>query len=132
VGGLRRVDHPDDLQLDARRQDVELPEPLADSTGIWWICSSSSTPASSARCAVYAPCTSTSRSPAAAFACAIAANALAGDPDLVRARLSQSIPLRRYGEPAEFGRAAAFLLSPAASYLTGAMVPIDGGAIRSI
>ena len=57
---------------------------------------------------------------------------LAGDPDEVRARLSQNIPLRRYGEPAEFGRAAAFLLSPAASYITGAMIPIEGGAIRSI
>jgi len=59
-------------------------------------------------------------------------DALVGDPDEVRARLSQSIPLRRYGEPAEFGRAAAFVLSPAASYITGAMIPIDGGAIRSI
>jgi 3-oxoacyl-[acyl-carrier protein] reductase len=55
-----------------------------------------------------------------------------GDPDQVRARLSQQIPLRRYGEPEEFGRAAAFLLSPAASYITGAMIPVDGGAIRSI
>jgi 3-oxoacyl-[acyl-carrier protein] reductase len=59
-------------------------------------------------------------------------DALSGDPDEVRARLSQGIPLRRYGEPAEFGRTAAFLLSPAASYITGAMIPIDGGAIRSI
>jgi 3-oxoacyl-[acyl-carrier protein] reductase len=33
---------------------------------------------------------------------------------------------------AEFGQAAAFVLSPAASYITGAMIPIDGGAIRSI
>ena len=59
-------------------------------------------------------------------------DALIGDPDEVRARLSQNIPLRRYGEPDEFGRAAAFVLSPAASYITGAMIPIDGGAIRSI
>jgi 3-oxoacyl-[acyl-carrier protein] reductase len=59
-------------------------------------------------------------------------DALAGDPDEVRARISRSIPLRRYGEPAEFGQAAAFVLSPAASYITGAMLPIDGGAIRSI
>ena len=55
-----------------------------------------------------------------------------GDPDEVRARLSEHIPLRRYGEPEEFGRVAAFLLSPAASYLTGAMIPVDGGAISSI
>ena len=59
-------------------------------------------------------------------------DALRGDPDEVRARESQRIPLRRYGEPEEFGRAAAFLLSPAASFTTGAMIPVDGGAIRSI
>lgn len=59
-------------------------------------------------------------------------DALSGDPDEVRARLSQGIPLRRYGEPEEFGRMAAFLLSPAAAYTTGAMIPVDGGAIRSI
>jgi 3-oxoacyl-[acyl-carrier protein] reductase len=57
---------------------------------------------------------------------------LTGDPDQVRARQSQQIPLRRYGEPEEFGRVAAFLLSPAASYITGAMIPVDGGAIRPI
>ena len=59
-------------------------------------------------------------------------DALSGDPDEVRARRSQTIPLRRYGEAVEFGRTAAFLLSPAASYTTGAMIPVDGGAIRSI
>jgi 3-oxoacyl-[acyl-carrier protein] reductase len=59
-------------------------------------------------------------------------DALSGDPDEVRARQSELIPLRRYGEPEEFARAAAFLLSPASSYITGAMIPIDGGAIRSI
>jgi 3-oxoacyl-[acyl-carrier protein] reductase len=59
-------------------------------------------------------------------------DALSGDPDKVRARLSERIPLRRYGEPEEFGRVAAFLLSPAASYITGSMIPVDGGAIRSI
>jgi 3-oxoacyl-[acyl-carrier protein] reductase len=55
-----------------------------------------------------------------------------GDPEAARARNSASIPLRRYGEPAEFGRVAAFLLSPAASYLTGVMMPVDGGALRSL
>jgi 3-oxoacyl-[acyl-carrier protein] reductase len=54
-------------------------------------------------------------------------DALRGDPDEARARLCEHIPLRRYGEPEEFGRAAAFLLSPAASYITGAMIPVDGG-----
>jgi 3-oxoacyl-[acyl-carrier protein] reductase len=59
-------------------------------------------------------------------------DALRGDPDEVRTHQSELIPLRRYGEPEEFGRAAAFVLSPAASYITGAMIPVDGGAIRSI
>ena len=51
---------------------------------------------------------------------------LGGGPNEVRARESQHIPLCRYGEPEEFGRAAAFLLSPAASYITPAMIPVDG------
>ena len=59
-------------------------------------------------------------------------DALSGDPDEVRARKSEEIPLRRYGEPEEFGRVAAFLLSPAASYITGAMIPVDGGSIPAI
>ena len=42
------------------------------------------------------------------------------------------IPLGRYGEPEEFGRVAAFLLSNAASYITGATVQVDGGLIRSV
>ena len=49
-----------------------------------------------------------------------------------REELADSIPLRRVGEPAEFGRAAAFMLSPAASYLTGTMLPVNGGALRAI
>jgi 3-oxoacyl-[acyl-carrier protein] reductase len=57
---------------------------------------------------------------------------LDGPDPAVRASRAETIPLRRYGEPAEFGRVAAFLLSPAASYVTGAMVPVDGGALRSL
>ncbi len=59
-------------------------------------------------------------------------DSLADDPGEARERNTDSIPLRRYGEPEEFGRVAAFLLSPAASYVTGTMVPVDGGLIRSL
>jgi 3-oxoacyl-[acyl-carrier protein] reductase len=59
-------------------------------------------------------------------------DSLAADPDAARARASAAIPLRRYGRPEEFGRVAAFLLSPAASYLTGVMIPVDGGALHGI
>ncbi|MER7990113.1 SDR family oxidoreductase [Streptomyces noursei] len=57
-------------------------------------------------------------------------DALSGDPEGSRDRNCATIPLRRYGDPDEFGRTAAFLLSPAASYLTGVMIPVDGGARR--
>jgi 3-oxoacyl-[acyl-carrier protein] reductase len=46
--------------------------------------------------------------------------------------LAGRVPLRRIGDPAEFGRVAAFLLSPAASYVTGTMLPVDGGALQAI
>ncbi|MEE1770416.1 SDR family oxidoreductase [Streptomyces sp. JV185] len=55
-------------------------------------------------------------------------DALSGDAEAARAANEARIPLRRYGTPEEFGRTAAFLLSPAASYLTGVMVPVDGGS----
>ncbi|WP_030746321.1 SDR family oxidoreductase [Streptomyces griseus] len=55
-------------------------------------------------------------------------DALSGDAEAARAANEAKIPLRRYGTPEEFGRTAAFFLSPAASYLTGVMLPVDGGA----
>ncbi|MGC4851728.1 SDR family oxidoreductase [Micromonospora sp. DT15] len=55
-----------------------------------------------------------------------------GDPERARAEAEAGIPLRRVGDPAEFGRVAAFVLSPAASYLTGITLPVDGGALRGL
>jgi 3-oxoacyl-[acyl-carrier protein] reductase len=52
--------------------------------------------------------------------------------DQMKARSIAAIPMGRYGHPEEFGRVAAFLLSNAASYMTGATVQVDGGLIRSI
>jgi 3-oxoacyl-[acyl-carrier protein] reductase len=54
---------------------------------------------------------------------------LDGDPS-AKERIEATIPLRRHGDPAEFGRTAAFVLSPAASYVTGSMVTVDGGLTR--
>jgi 3-oxoacyl-[acyl-carrier protein] reductase len=52
--------------------------------------------------------------------------------DAVRAGVIARIPLGRYGDPVELGRVGAFLLSPAASYVTGAVLPIDGGMVKSL
>lgn len=59
-------------------------------------------------------------------------DSLAADPEAARQVSEQAIPLRRYGRPEEFGRVAAFVLSPAASYLTGCVVAVEGGALRSL
>ena len=55
-----------------------------------------------------------------------------GDAAAARERSSQAIPMRRYGRPEEFGKAAAFLLSPAAGFVSGVMLPVDGGMLRSL
>ena len=47
-------------------------------------------------------------------------------------RQTAAIPLGRYGHTSEIGRIGAFLLSPAASYVTGAIVPVDGGMIKAL
>ena len=49
-----------------------------------------------------------------------------------REELADSIPLRRIGGRPSSAGPAAVVLSPAASYLTGAMLPVDGGALRVI
>ncbi|MQA32082.1 SDR family oxidoreductase [Modestobacter roseus] len=58
--------------------------------------------------------------------------AASGDPAAARSRTEAAIPLRRVGRPEEFGRVAAFALSPAASYVTGTMIAVDGGVTRAL
>jgi 3-oxoacyl-[acyl-carrier protein] reductase len=59
-------------------------------------------------------------------------DAASGDPEAAKVRAVAGIPLGRYGEPEEFAAAAAFLLSPASSFITGTMLPVDGGMLRSL
>jgi NAD(P)-dependent dehydrogenase (short-subunit alcohol dehydrogenase family) len=53
-------------------------------------------------------------------------HAAAGDPDRV-ARMAPDLPMRRAGGPDEIAQAIVFLLSDAASYMTGALVDVTGG-----
>ncbi len=52
------------------------------------------------------------------------------DADPGRSAEVASVPMGRHGAPDEFARVATFLLSPAASYISGSMIPIDGGMLR--
>ena len=49
-----------------------------------------------------------------------------------QAGAASAIPLGRYGEPIELGRVAAFLLSPAASYVSGVSLQVDGGLVTAV
>jgi 3-oxoacyl-[acyl-carrier protein] reductase len=53
-------------------------------------------------------------------------------PEAIQLESRKTIPARRYGDPAEFGAAAAFLCSAPASYITGVALRCDGGQIRSL
>jgi len=52
-------------------------------------------------------------------------------PSEVTDRLKAQVPLRRLGQPEEYGFLAAFLASDQAAYLTGAAIPLDGGLLKS-
>lgn len=53
-------------------------------------------------------------------------------PEEIQRRIESQIPMRRLGEPREFGAMVAFLASDRASYVTAQSIPVDGGWIRSL
>lgn len=55
-----------------------------------------------------------------------------GDAAESKAQAIATIPLGRYGAPEEFAEAAVFLLSPQSSFITGVMLPVDGGMLRAL
>lgn len=50
----------------------------------------------------------------------------------IKTKNEATIPLGRYGNIDEFGKAGAFLLSPAASYITGVSLAVDGGIMKTV
>lgn len=53
-------------------------------------------------------------------------------PEEARDQMVASVPAGRLGDPTEFGRTVAFLCSTHASYITGAAIPVDGGAYGGV
>lgn len=54
------------------------------------------------------------------------------DPAEVRKAMENQVPMKRIGDPAEYGHLVAFLASDKASYLTGTKIPLDGGLLKSL
>jgi 3-oxoacyl-[acyl-carrier protein] reductase len=52
--------------------------------------------------------------------------------DIVEKNMKEEVPMRRFADPSEIAAMAAFLASPAASYVNGASIPVDGGRTGSI
>jgi 3-oxoacyl-[acyl-carrier protein] reductase len=55
-----------------------------------------------------------------------------GSLDAAQQVASQTVPAGRLGNPAEYGDLVAFLCSERAAYLTGAVIPLDGGLVRAV
>jgi 3-oxoacyl-[acyl-carrier protein] reductase len=54
------------------------------------------------------------------------------DMDMVKEEMMREIPMKRFGKPEEIAAAVAFLASPAAAYINGINVPVDGGRTGSL
>ncbi len=60
------------------------------------------------------------------------ANRKGSDFDTVAGQMEAEVPARRFGEAAEVAAVAAFLATPAAAYVNGTSIPVDGGRTGSI
>jgi 3-oxoacyl-[acyl-carrier protein] reductase len=61
-----------------------------------------------------------------------AATRTGADVETIESEWRQTIPARRFAEPKEIGEAIAFLASPAASYVNGINLPVDGGRLSTL
>jgi NAD(P)-dependent dehydrogenase (short-subunit alcohol dehydrogenase family) len=52
--------------------------------------------------------------------------------DIVEKNMMEEVPMKRFADAAEIAAVAAFLASPAASYVNGVSIPVDGGRTGSI
>ena len=52
--------------------------------------------------------------------------------DIVERNMMEEVPMKRFGEPSEIAAVAAFLATPAAAYVNGTSIPVDGGRTGSI
>lgn len=53
-------------------------------------------------------------------------------PEEVRSNMEEQVPMKRIGEPKEYGYLVAFLASDQAAFITGTNIPIDGGLLKSL